>query len=219
MNKKSIVDIDVKSKICLVRVDFNVPMQDGEITDLTRINGAIPTIEYLSKNGAKVILCSHMGRPKGEFNMKYTLAPVAKKLSELLNKKVAFASDAIGEDAKAKIAALKDGEIVLLENLRFYRGEETNDKDFAKALAENCDIFVNDAFGTAHRAHASTAGVVQYGFLKDAVSGFLIGKELDVIGGALENAKRPFVAILGGAKVSDKIGVISNLIEEQLVLE
>ncbi len=214
MNKKTIKDVNVKGKKCLVRVDFNVPMEDGIITDLTRINGAIPTIKYLSEHGAKVILCSHMGRPKGEFNMKYTLEPVAKKLAELLGKNVAFAKDAIGEDSKAKVASLKNGEILLLENLRFYIGEEKNDKEFCENLAAHCEIYVNDAFGTAHRAHASTAGIVQYGFVKDAVAGFLIGKELDIIGGAMENAKRPFVAVLGGAKVSDKIGVISNLIEK-----
>ncbi|HHX49557.1 MAG TPA: phosphoglycerate kinase [Clostridiales bacterium] len=214
MNKKTIKDVNVKGKKCLVRVDFNVPMENGVITDLTRINGAIPTIKYLYEHGAKVILCSHMGRPKGEFNMKYSLEPVAKKLSSLLGKDVAFAKDAIGEDADAKVKALKDGDIVLLENLRFYIGEEKNDKDFCEKLAKHCEIYVNDAFGTAHRAHASTAGIVQYGFVKDAVAGFLIGKELDIIGGAMENAKRPFVAILGGAKVSDKIGVISNLIEK-----
>lgn len=214
MNKKTIKDVDVKGKKCLVRVDFNVPMQDGKITNTNRIAGAIPTIRYLVDNGAKVILCSHMGRPKGEFNMKYTLRPVAEKLSEMIGLPVTFASDVIGEDAKAKVAACKDGEIVLLENLRFHKEEEKNDKDFCKALSEYCDIYVNDAFGTAHRAHASTAGIAQYGFAPVAVAGFLIGKELEVMGGALEHPARPFVAILGGAKVSDKIGVINNLIEK-----
>ncbi len=214
MNKKTIRDVDVKGKKCLVRVDFNVPMADGVITDLNRIYGAIPTIKYLCDQGAKVILCSHMGRPKGEFNMKYSLRPVAEKLSELLGKEVTFAADVIGEDAKAKVAACKDGEIVLLENLRFHKEEEKNDEAFCKALSEFCDIYVNDAFGTAHRAHASTAGIVQYGFAKTAVAGFLIGKELEIMGGALENPARPFVAILGGAKVSDKIGVINNLLEK-----
>lgn len=214
MNKKTIKDVDVAGKKCLVRVDFNVPMEDGVITDLNRIEGAIPTIKYLYEHNAKVILCSHMGRPKGEFNMKYTLAPVAAKLSEMLGKPVAFAKDVIGEDAKAKVAACKNGEIVLLENLRFHKEEEKNDEAFCKALSEFCDIYVNDAFGTAHRAHASTAGIVQYGFTKTAVAGFLIGKELDIMGGALENPARPFVAILGGAKVSDKIGVINNLLEK-----
>lgn len=214
MNKRTIKDVDVKGKKCLVRVDFNVPISDGVITDLNRINGAIPTIKYLYEHGAKVILCSHMGRPKGEFNMKYTLKPVAEKLSELLGKEVVFANDAIGDDAKSKAAALKDGDILLLENLRFYKEEEKNGESFCKALSEFCDIYVNDAFGTAHRAHASTAGIVQYGYAKTAVAGFLIGKELEIMGGALDNPARPFVAILGGAKVSDKIGVINNLLEK-----
>jgi len=214
MNKLTIKDIDVSGKKCLVRVDFNVPIVDGVITDLNRIEGAIPTINYLSGQGAKVILCSHMGRPKGEFNKKYSLRPVAVKLAEMLNQPVTFASDVIGQDAQSKVAACKDGEIVLLENLRFHNEEEKNDKGFCEALSKFCDVYVNDAFGTAHRAHASTAGIVQYGFTKVAVAGFLIGRELDIMGGALENPKRPFVAILGGAKVSDKIGVISNLIEK-----
>lgn len=214
MNKKTILDVNVKGKKCLVRVDLNVPVSDGKITDENRINGALPTIKYLMENGAKVILCSHLGRPKGEFNMKYTLKPVADRLNELLDGKVTFASDVIGEDAKAKVAACKEGEVVLLENLRFHKEEEKNDEGFCKALAEFCDIYVNDAFGTAHRAHASTAGIVQYGFCDTAVAGFLIGKELDIIGGALEKAERPFIAILGGAKVGDKIGVINNLIEK-----
>jgi len=214
MNKKTILDVNVKGKKCLVRVDLNVPVSDGKITDENRINGALPTIKYLMENGAKVILCSHLGRPKGEFNMKYTLKPVADRLNELLDGKVTFASDVIGEDAKAKVAACKEGEVVLLENLRFHKEEEKNDEGFCKALAEFCDIYVNDAFGTAHRAHASTAGIVQYGFCDTAVAGFLIGKELDIIGGTLEKAERPFIAILGGAKVSDKIGVINNLIEK-----
>ncbi len=214
MNKKTIKDIDVAGKKCLVRVDFNVPIVDGVITDLNRIEGAIPTIKYLSDKGAKVILCSHMGRPKGEFNMKYSLRPVAVKLAEMLGKPVTFATDVIGQDAQAKVAACKNGEIVLLENLRFHNEEEKNDKGFCEALSKFCEIYVNDAFGTAHRAHASTAGIVQYGFAKVAVAGFLIGRELDIMGGALENPKRPFVAILGGAKVSDKIGVINNLLEK-----
>ncbi|MFA5449447.1 MAG: phosphoglycerate kinase [Clostridia bacterium] len=214
MNKKTIKDIDVRGKKCLVRVDFNVPMADGVITDTNRIQGAVPTIKYLVENNAKVILCSHMGRPKGEFNLKFSLRPVAEKLAEIIGKPVAFATDIIGEDAKAKVAALQDGEILLLENLRFHKEEEKNDKDFCKALSEYCDVYVNDAFGTAHRAHASTAGIAQYGFAPVAVAGFLIGKELSVMGGALDNPARPFVAILGGAKVSDKIGVINNLIEK-----
>ncbi len=210
-NKKSITDIDVKGKRVLARCDFNVPMQDGVITDVKRITGAMPTIKYLSENGAKVILCSHMGRPKGEFNMKYSLAPVAAKISEYLGKPVIMASDVIGEDAKAKAAALKDGDVMLLENVRFHKEEEKNDPEFAKELASMADIFVNDAFGTAHRAHASTEGVSHY---LPSVCGFLIQKELDVMGGALEKPEHPFVAILGGAKVSDKIGVINNLIDK-----
>ena len=213
MNKKTVKDIDVKGKRVLVRVDFNVPLDaDKNITDETRIIGALPTIKYLMEQGAKVVLCSHLGRPKGEFNMKYSLEPVAKRLNELLDGKVTFAHDVIGPDAKAKVAALKDGEVVLLENLRFHAEEEKNDDAFCKELASFGDVYVNDAFGTAHRAHASTAGVTKY--IKTAVAGFLIAKELDVMGGALENPKRPFVAILGGAKVSDKIGVINNLLEK-----
>lgn len=214
MNKKTILDVDVKGKKCLVRVDFNVPISDGKITDENRITGALPTIKYLMEKGAKVILCSHLGRPKGEFNMKYTLKPVADRLNEILGGKVAFAKDVIGDDAKAKVAACKDGEVVLLENLRFHNEEEKNDKGFCEALSKFCDIYVNDAFGTAHRAHASTAGIAEYGFCKTAVAGFLIGKELEIMGGALENPARPFIAILGGAKVSDKIGVINNLLEK-----
>jgi phosphoglycerate kinase len=214
MNKKSVKDVQVTGKTVLVRVDFNVPIKDGAITDVTRIEGALPTIEYLIDNGAKVVLCSHLGRPKGEFNLKYTLRPAAEKLSEYLGKEVAFAADVIGGAAKAAKAALKDGDVLLLENLRFHKEEEANDKDFCKALSEGIDVYVNDAFGTAHRAHSSTAGVAQYGFVKTAVAGFLIEKELEIMGGALENPKRPFVAILGGAKVSDKIGVINNLLEK-----
>lgn len=210
-NKKSITDIDVKGKKVLARCDFNVPMQDGVITDVKRITGAMPTIKYLSEHGAKVILCSHMGRPKGEFNMKYSLAPVAAKISEYLGKPVIMAKDVIGEDAKAKAAALKDGDVMLIENVRFHKEEEKNDPEFAKELASMAEIFVNDAFGTAHRAHASTAGVADY---LPAVCGFLIQKEISIMGKALEDPARPFVAILGGAKVSDKIGVINNLIEK-----
>ena len=209
--KKSVEDIAVKGKKVLVRCDFNVPLSDGKITDEGRINGALPTIKYLMDNGAKVILCSHLGRPKGEFNMKYTLAPVAARLSEILGKNVALASDVIGDDAKAKVAALNDGDVCLLENVRFHKEEEKNDPDFAKALASLADIYVNDAFGTAHRAHASTAGVADY---LPAVCGYLIQKEISIMGGALSDPKRPFVAILGGAKVSDKIGVINNLLEK-----
>ena len=205
LNKKTVEDIAVKGKRVLVRCDFNVPLDGSTITDDKRIVGALPTIKYLVSQGARVILCSHLGRPKGEFNMKYTLAPVAARLSELLGQNVVLASDVIGEDAKSKAAALKDGEVMLLENVRF------NDPEFAKQLASLAEIYVNDAFGTAHRAHASTAGVADY---LPAVCGYLIQKEIDIMGGALSNPKRPFVAILGGAKVSDKIGVINNLIDK-----
>jgi len=213
-NKKSVEDIDVAGKKVLVRCDFNVPLKDGVITDENRITGALPTINYLREHGAKVILCSHLGRPKGEFNMKYSLAPVAKRLSERLGVEVPLAADVIGDDAKAKAAALKDGYVMLIENVRFHKEEEKNDPAFAKALADLAGeggIFVNDAFGTAHRAHASTAGVADY---LPAVCGFLIQKEISIMGKALEDPARPFVAILGGAKVSDKIGVINNLIEK-----
>jgi len=208
-NKKTVEDIAVKGKKVLVRCDFNVPLKDGVITDDKRIVEALPTIKYLVENGAKVILCSHMGRPKGEFNMKYSLAPVAARLSELLGKNVALAADVIGADAEAKAAALNDGDLLLLENVRFHKEEEKNDPEFAKKLASFADIYVNDAFGTAHRAHASTAGAADY---LPAVCGYLILKEISVMGKALSDPKRPFVAILGGAKVSDKIGVINNLI-------
>ena len=210
-NKKNVEDIAVSGKKVLVRCDFNVPMADGVITDETRINGALPTIQYLVKENAAVILCSHMGRPKGEFNMKYSLAPVAARLSELLGQEVIMASDVIGEDAKAKAAALKPGQVMMIENVRFHKEEEKNDPTFSRELASMAEIFVNDAFGTAHRAHASTAGVADY---LPAVCGYLIEKEISVMGKALSDPKRPFVAILGGAKVSDKIGVINNLIEK-----
>ena len=210
-NKKSVEDIAVAGKKVLVRCDFNVPMKDGVITNDNRIVGALPTIKYLIANGAKVILCSHMGRPKGEFKMEFSLAPVAAKLSEYLGIEVAMAKDVIGEDAKAKAAALKDGEVLLIENVRFHKEETKNDPEFAKELASMAEIFVNDAFGAAHRAHASTAGVADY---LPAVCGYLINKEISIMGQALENPARPFVAILGGAKVSDKIGVINNLIEK-----
>jgi len=214
MNKKTLKDIDVKGKRVFVRADLNVPQDKatGAITDENRIMGALPTIKYLLDNKAKVVLSSHLGRPKGEFNDKYSLAPVAKRLNELLGGKVTLAKDVVGADAKAKVAALKEGEVVLLENVRFHAEEEKNDAAFSKSLAEFADVFVNDAFGTAHRAHSSTAGIADY--VKTSVSGFLIQKELDIIGGALNGAKRPFVAILGGAKVSDKIGVINNLLEK-----
>ena len=213
MNKKTVKDVDVRDKRVLVRCDFNVPQDaEGKITDDNRIVGALPTIKYLLDHGAKVILCSHLGRPKGEFNMKYSLKPVADRLNELLGGKVTLAKDIIGDDAKAKVAALKPGEAVLLENVRFHKEEEKNDPEFSKALASFADVYVNDAFGTAHRAHASTAGVADY--CKVNVAGFLIEKEVEIMGGALADPKRPFVAILGGAKVSDKIGVINNLIDK-----
>ena len=213
MNKMSVKDVSVLNKRCLVRVDFNVPLdENNKITDENRIEGALPTIKYLMENGAKTVLCSHLGRPKGEFNLKYSLRPVADRLKELFGDKFYFATDIIGEDAKAKAAKLKSGEVLLLENLRFHKEEEKNAPEFAKALAEYADIFVNDAFGTAHRAHASTAGVADY--VDMSVAGFLIAKELEVMGGALSNPKRPFIAILGGAKVSDKIGVINNLLDK-----
>ena len=209
LNKKSVEDICVKGKKVLVRCDFNVPLKDGVITDDKRIVGACPTIKYLIENGAKVILCSHMGRPKGEFNMKYTLAPVAKRLSEILGKEVVLANDVIGEDAQAKAAALNDGDVMLLENVRFHKEEEKNDPEFSKALASLAEVYVNDAFGTAHRAHASTAGVADY---LPAACGYLIQKEINVMGKALNDPERPFVAILGGAKVADKLNVIDNLL-------
>ena len=210
--KKTIEDIQVAGKRVLVRCDFNVPLdENNNITDENRINGALPTIKYLMNHGAKVILCSHMGRPKGEFNMKYSLAPVAKRLSELLGKEVKLAKDVIGESAKALVADMKDGDVICLENVRFHKEEEKNDPEFSKALASLAEVYVNDAFGTAHRAHASTAGVANY---LPAVCGYLIQKEIDIMGKALSNPERPFVAILGGAKVSDKIGVINNLIDK-----
>ncbi len=213
MNKVSIEDIAVQGKKVLVRVDFNVPMdkETGEITDDNRITAALPTIKYLYEHGAKVILCSHLGRPKGEFNMEFSMAPVAKRLGELVDTNVILAKDVVGEDAQQKAAALKDGEILLLENVRFHAEEEKNDPAFAKQLADLAEIYVNDAFGTAHRAHASTAGVAAY---LPTACGYLIEKEVSVMGKALENPDRPFVAILGGAKVKDKIGVINNLLEK-----
>lgn len=250
MNKKTITDIDVKGKKCLVRVDFNVPMKDGVITDENRIIGALPTIKYLMEHGAKVVLCSHMGKPHNVFDdkiklnkkekakiealpeeeraaataeaiekakkdvKKFSLAPVAVRLNELLDNKVTFATDVIGPDAKEKVAALKDGECVLLENLRFHAGEEGRDENFCKALAEYADVYVNDAFGTAHRSHASTAAIVEYGFVKTAVCGFLIEKELSVMADSLEHPVHPFIAILGGAKIADKLNVINNLLDK-----
>ena len=252
MNKMTVKDIkDWKGKRVLVRCDFNVPMKDGVITDENRIIGALPTIKYLMEHGAKVILCSHMGKPhsilsdevkltkkdqkkidalpegereaakqaiiekaKKEEPKKLTLTPVAKRLNELLGGKVTFASDVVGPDAQAKVAACKEGECVLLENLRFHWEEEKKDLEFCKKLASYCDIYVNDAFGTAHRSHASTAAIVEYGLVKTAVCGFLIEKELTVMADSLEHPNHPFVAILGGAKVADKLGVINNLLEK-----
>ena len=250
MNKKSIKDVEVGGKKCLVRVDFNVPMKDGVITDENRIDGALPTIKYLMDKGAKVILCSHMGKPHNIFTEgfgltkkekkavdalpeneraaakeeylkkalkdkeKFTLRPVAERLSEKLGKKVVFAEDVVGESAKSAVAAMKDGDVVLLENTRFEAGEEGRSEELCKRLAEFCDIYVNDAFGTAHRSHATTAAIVEYGFAKTAVCGFLIEKELYVMANALENPVRPFVAILGGAKISDKLKVIDNLLNK-----
>ena len=212
-NKKTIEDINVSGKKVLVRCDFNVPLKDGKITSDKRIVEAVPTIKYLLANGAAVILCSHMGKPKGEVNPKYTLAPVAARLTELLGVNVPLAPDTIGAETKKLAAALKPSEVLLLENTRFDAREEKNDPEFARELASMAEIFVNDAFGAAHRAHASTAGVAMYGGLP-AVCGYLIQKEITVMGKALEDPVRPFVAILGGAKVSDKIGVINNLLEK-----
>ncbi len=212
LNKKTIEDIDVQNKRVLVRCDFNVPLNEaGEITDDKRIRESLPTIKYLLGKGAKVILCSHMGRPKGEFNMKYSLAPVAARLSELLGFEVKLAKDVVGPSAKELAAACESGKAVLIENVRFHKEEEKNDPAFAKELASLAEVYVNDAFGTSHRAHASTAGVADY---LPAACGYLIQKEIDVMGKALADPKRPFVAILGGAKVSDKIGVIVNLISK-----
>ncbi len=250
MNKKSIKDVNVQGKRCLVRVDFNVPMKDGVITDENRINGALPTIKYLVDNGAKVILCSHMGKPHNIFTPgfsltkkekkaveklpeneqaaateeylkkalkdkeKFTLRPVAVKLAEKLGKEVVFAEDLVGESADKAVANMKDGDVVLLENTRFEKGEEKRDEALCKKLASYCDIYVNDAFGTAHRSHATTAAIAEYGFVDTAVCGFLIEKELSVMADALENPVRPFVAILGGAKVADKLKVIENLLNK-----
>ena len=213
LNKKTIEDIDVKGKRVLARCDFNVPLKDGEITNDKRIVAALPTIKYLMEHGAKVILCSHLGRPKGEYKPEFSLAPVAKKLSEYLGVEVKLAEDpeVVGENAKKLASELKDGEVMLLENVRFRAEETKNEENFSKELASLADVFVNDAFGTAHRAHCSTTGVAAY---LPAVCGFLIQKEIKFMGGALANPKRPLVAILGGAKVSDKIGVISNLIDK-----
>ncbi len=211
LNKKSVEDIDVKGKKVLVRCDFNVKMENGVITSDKRIVASLPTIKYLLDNGAKLILCSHLGRPKGEFKPEFSLAPVAARLGELLGLEVKMAKDVIGESAQSLAADLKEGEVLLLENVRFHAEETKNDPEFSKALASLAEIYVNDAFGSAHRAHSSTTGVADY---LPAVGGYLIRKELEYIGGALENPQRPLVAILGGAKVSDKIGVITNLMEK-----
>ncbi|WP_055070428.1 phosphoglycerate kinase [Clostridium massiliamazoniense] len=213
-NKKTIEDVQVKGKKVLVRCDFNVPLKDGVITDINRLTGAMPTIKYLVDNGAKVILCSHMGKPKGEPKPEFSLAPVAKKLSEMLGKEVVFAADdnVVGENAKKAVAEMKDGDVVLLENTRYRKEETKNGEEFSKELASLAEMFVNDAFGTAHRAHCSTVGVTEY--LSPAVCGYLIQKELKFLGDAVESPERPFVAILGGAKVSDKINVINNLLEK-----
>ncbi len=208
-NKKTIEDVVVTGKKVLVRCDFNVPMKDGKITSDKRIVEALPTIKYLLANGAKVILCSHMGKPKGQVVAKYSLAPVAARLTELLGTEVVLANDITGEDAKAKAAKLENGQAMLLENVRFDAREEKNDPTMAKELADLAEVYVNDAFGTAHRAHASTAGVADY---LPAVCGYLIQKEISIMGKALEDPERPFVAILGGAKVSDKLSVINNLL-------
>ncbi len=207
----SIENIDVKSKKVLVRCDFNVPLKDGVISDDTRIVASLPTIKYLSDHGAKVILCSHLGRPKGEFLPEFSLSPVAKRLSELLGKDIPLSKDVAGEDTAAMAAKLNDGDIMLMENVRFEKGETKNDRALSEKMASLADIFVNDAFGTAHRAHCSTAGVAEF---LPSVCGYLIQKEIKIMGDALSNPERPFIAILGGAKVSDKIGVITNLIEK-----
>ncbi len=212
LNKKTIEDLKLEDKRVLVRVDFNVPLNEqGQITDDRRITEALPTIKYLIEHKAKIILMSHMGRPKGKFNEKYSLKPVAERLQQLINTKVTLAADVIGEKVKQAAYSLQPGEILMLENVRFYEQEEKNDAEFAKSLAELGELYINDAFGTAHRAHASTAGVANY--LPSAI-GFLIKKEIDIMGKALTEPDRPFVAILGGAKVSDKIGVIENLLDK-----
>jgi phosphoglycerate kinase len=211
MNKKSVKDIDVKGKVVFCRVDFNVPMKDGQVTDETRIRAALPTIQYLSEQGAKVVLASHLGRPKGQVVEELRLNAVAEKLQELIGKNVVKTDEAYGEAVKSEIAKLEEGGILLLENVRFYPGEEKNDPELAKAFADLADVYVNDAFGAAHRAHASTEGIAKH---IPAVAGFLMEKELEVLGKALSNPERPFTAIIGGAKVKDKIGVIENLLNK-----
>ncbi|KQU15667.1 phosphoglycerate kinase [Bacillus altitudinis] len=211
MNKKSVKDIDVKGKVVFCRVDFNVPMKDGKVTDDTRIRAALPTIEYLTGQGAKVLLASHLGRPKGQVTEELRLTPVAKRLQELLGQEVKKADEAYGDNVKKQISDLKEGDVLVLENVRFYPGEEKNDPELSKAFADLADVYVNDAFGAAHRAHASTAGIAAY---LPAVSGFLMQKELEVLGKAISNPDRPFTAIIGGAKVKDKIGVIESLLDK-----
>lgn len=210
METLSIRDLDLEGKRAFIRVDFNVPIADGKVADDTRINGALPTIRYAIENGAKVILASHLGRPKGERGDSFSLKPVADRLSEILEKEVEFVNDCIGEEAKKSVGVLPAGEVLLLENVRFHKGEKSNDEDFAQQLAEFADVYINDAFGTAHRAHASTVGITQ--FVEICAAGFLLENELNILGKILHNPERPFVAILGGAKVSDKIPVIKSLI-------
>lgn len=214
MGKLSIKDLDLRGKRVFVRVDFNVPVKAGKVEDDTRIRGALPTIQYAMEQGARVILASHLGRPKGERNEKYSLRPVAEHLAKLLGKPVEFAGDCVGEEAEAKATGLKDGDVLLLENLRFHAQEEKNDDQFATELAKLCDLYVNDAFGTAHRAHASTAGITKH--VERAAAGLLMEKELEYLGRVRDNPEHPFVAILGGAKVSDKISVINALIERRV---
>jgi phosphoglycerate kinase len=214
MGKLSIKDLDLKGKRVFVRVDFNVPIEEGKVADDTRIRGALPTIKYATEQGARVILASHLGRPKGERVAKYSLAPVAEYLADLLGQPVDFAADCVGPDVQTKVAALNDGEVLLLENLRFHKDEEKNDDEFARQLANLCDLYVNDAFGAAHRAHASTAGITK--FVKQAAAGLLMEQELCYLGRVISNPEHPFVAILGGAKVSDKIPVINALITRRV---
>jgi len=214
MNKLSIEDLDLGGKKAFIRVDFNVPISGGKVADDTRINGALQTINYAVENGAKVILASHLGRPKGENEDRFSLKPVGERLAEILGRDIQFVKDCVGEKVKDKVSAIANGDILLLENLRFHSGEKANDEDFAKQLAENADVYINDAFGTAHRSHASTVGITK--FVDRCAAGFLLEKELKVLGKVLEKPERPFIAILGGAKVSDKIPIIKSLIEKRV---